>query len=128
MTPQHPAVDGRRVLLERLRDDRQDLVRVAGAVRELAQTLEIAQSSLAVLRRALGWLALVGGAATLVLSLRHARRRTPALLLTGLSLVLVRRWLSHPARDDRAVAAATPFAPRHAIAAPAPRAPQSGVV
>jgi hypothetical protein len=90
----------RQALIGRLRDDRQDLVRVANAVRDLAETLEAAQGSLAALRRALRWLVLVGGVAALTVSVR-TRRRPPALLLTGVSLVLVQRWLSPPARREQ---------------------------
>lgn len=93
----------RQALLGRLRDDRRDLVRIAVVVRELAETFEVAQGSLAIIRRSLRWLALVGGVAALTLSLRTGRR-PPALLLTGLSLYLVQRWLSHPVRRELAAA------------------------
>jgi hypothetical protein len=94
----------RRALLARLRDDRKDMVRVAGVVRDLAETFEVAQSSLAILRKSLRWLALAGGVAALTVSMR-TRRRPPVLLLTGLSLYLVQRWLSHPVRHGLATAA-----------------------
>lgn len=97
----------RQALLGRLRDDRQDLVRVAGAVRDLAETLEVAQSSLAHLRRALHWVALVGGVAALTVSVR-TRRRPPALVLVGISLYLARRWLAHPTRAKLASARPLP--------------------
>ena len=104
-SPGAPAQDEdaarRRELIDKLRDDRHDLVRVAGIARELAETLEVAQDSLSVLRRGLRWLALVGGVAALTVSVRTGRRPT-ALLLTGLSLVLVERWLSHPVRRELA--------------------------
>ncbi|MGH8515935.1 MAG: hypothetical protein ACREUE_00605 [Panacagrimonas sp.] len=130
-------------LLGRLHEDRQDLVRVAGVVRELAETFEVAQSSLSMLRRGLHWLALAGGAAALTLSLR-THRRPPALLLTGLTLYLVQRWLSRPVRHGPASAThpvvggsspaariaispfATPPPPRRAIApAPVPARPHA---
>jgi hypothetical protein len=91
----------RRALLAKLRDDRKDLVRVAGVVRDLAETLEVAQNSLAMLRGSLRWLALAGGVAALTMSMR-ARRRTSVFLLTGVSLFLVQRWLSHPVRHGLA--------------------------
>lgn len=89
----------RRELLGRMHEDRKDLVRVAGVVRELAETFEVAQSSLAIVRRGLHWLALVGGAAALTFSVRTGRR-APVLLLTGLSLYLAQRWLSNPIRHE----------------------------
>lgn len=112
----------RRALLDRLHDDRQDLVRVAGVVRNLAERFEVAQSSLSMLRRGLHWLALAGGAAALTISVRTGRR-TPVLLLTGLSLYLAQRWLSNPVRPElgrAAVGTGTstlhPPVYRHAIA------------
>jgi hypothetical protein len=127
----------RRVLLAKLVDDRKDLVRVAGAVRELAETFEVAQSSLAMLRRSLRWLALLGGVAALTASMRSGRR-PPVLLLTGLSLYLAQRWLSHPVRDGLATsahpvwvgsaraAARPPLAPsRRPALAPAPARPRA---
>jgi hypothetical protein len=99
----------RQQLIGRLRDDRQDLVRVAHAARELAETLDAAQGSLAVLRRTLRWLTLVGGVAAITWSVR-SRRRPPALLLSGVSLYLLRRWLaaSPPPRRPIASGAAQP--------------------
>ncbi|MCC2658072.1 MAG: hypothetical protein K0Q76_3180 [Panacagrimonas sp.] len=91
----------RRELLGKLRDDRQDLVRVAGIARDLAETFEVAQGSLVIMRRSLRWLALIGGVAALTVSVRTGRR-PPALLLAGLSLVIAERWFSHPVRRELA--------------------------
>ena len=122
----------RRDLLDKLRDDRQDLVRVAGIARDLAETFEVAQGSLAIMRRALRWLALVGGVAALTVSVRTGRR-PPALLLAGLSLVLAQRWLSHPVRRELAgadrpvvVGPGAASVRIHPIAPPQP--PRSGAV
>lgn len=126
---ENPDAARRRALIGRLRDDRQDLVRLAHAMRELAETLEVAQGSLAILRRSLRWLALVAGVAALTVSARTGRRGS-ALLLTGLSLLLVQRWLSHPVRRELATAThpvvvgpvAASHRPPRPIASPPPAA------
>ena len=96
-TPGNDDEAKREALLAKLRDDRKDLERVAGVVRDVAETFEVAQHSLAILRGSLRWLALVGGVAAVTMAVR-TRRRPPALLLTGLSLYLVQRWLAHRVR------------------------------
>lgn len=79
----------RRELIGRLSEDREELMRAAGAVRE---KLAVAQDSLAFVRRGVRWVLVFGGLAALAVSIRNGRR--PPLLLTGLSLYLLQRWLS----------------------------------
>lgn len=102
----------RQALIGQLRDDRQDLVRVANVVRDLAETLEVAQGSLTILSRVLRWAALVGGVAALTISVRR-RKPAPTLMLTGLSLFMAYRWVSHPVRHEL-VAPSAPHRPEAA--------------
>ena len=79
----------RRELIGRLSEDREELMRAAGAVRE---KLAVAQDSLAFVRQGMRWLLMFGGLAAVAVSISKGRR--PPLLLTGLSLFLVQRWVS----------------------------------
>lgn len=88
----NPDAIKRRLLLEKLRDDRADLVRVAHTVREIAETVETAQITLAFSRRSLRFLLLAGSAAALTLWLTNGRRSRAA-LYACLSMQVVRRWL-----------------------------------
>lgn len=125
-TPGNDDEAKREALLAKLRDDRKDLERVAGVVRDVAETFEVAQHSLAILRGSLRWLALVGGVAAVTMAVR-TRRRPPALLLTGLSLYLVQRWLSHPVRHGLATAP-HPVIVGKAGPADAPSPPHRGAI
>lgn len=126
MTPANDDDAKRDALLAKLRDDRKDFERVAGVVRDVAETFEVAQHSLAILSRSLRWLALVGGVAAVTVAVR-TRRRPSGLLLTGLSLYLVQRWLSHPVRQGLATAA-HPVIVGSAAPAEPPSLPHRGAI
>lgn len=79
-------------LLEKLRDDRADLVLMANKVRDIAQTVETAQATLAFSRRALRFLLLAGSVAAFSLWLSNGRRPRSA-LLAGVSMHVIRLWL-----------------------------------
>ena len=107
-----PEAVRRRLLLDKVRDDRADMVKVVNAVREIAQTVEVAQSTLAMTRRSIRWLLLAGSAAAFTLWLTNGRRPRSA-LLAGLSMQAFHRVL-------RPGAASAPTAPLERL--PAPRA------
>ena len=107
--PTDPEAMRREALLEKLRDDRADMVKVATVVRELAQTVEVAQNTLALTRRSLRWLLLAGSAAALTVWLTNGRRPHRA-LFAGLSMQALHRLL-RPGRDRVPAPAALP-APR----------------
>jgi len=89
----------RRVLLEKLVDDRADLKRIAGSIRTIAHTVDTAQRTLALTRRSLRWLLLAGSAMTLGLWLSNARR-TKSTLIAGLSMQLLYRALEPSAEKS----------------------------
>lgn len=108
----------RQEILARVSEDRADLVRVANSVREIAETVEAAQTTLAFTRRSLRWLLLAGSAAALTVWITSARgRRPPSALVVGLSMPLLRRWLGPSASaNDKAL---PDHAPKHRPPAPA---------
>ncbi len=109
-----PEALARQLLLSKLSDDRADLRRVANSVREIAQTVEAAQSTLAITSRTLRWLLLAGSAAAFALWLSDGRRPSSA-LMAGLSMQLLRRWLRPASRT---------VAPGSTRRLPAPRRPR----
>ena len=82
----------RQLLLEKLRDDRADLIKVATKVREIAETVETAQITLAITRRGLRFVLLAGSVAALTYWITNGRR-SHSTLFAGLSMQVLHRWL-----------------------------------
>lgn len=100
------ATPERERLLEKLAQDRRELVEVAGRLRGPVRTLEAAQTALVMTRRTIRWMALAGNVLSVAAWIRSGRGRPPLPVILGISYGLFQAWsqLGAARKPDRRTA------------------------
>lgn len=82
----------REQLLEKLAQDRRELVEVAGRLKGPVRTLEAAKTALVVTRRTIRWVALAGNVLSVAAWIRSGRGRPPLPVILGVTYELFHAW------------------------------------